>query len=489
MSKYEELSYLYQSLPLLYDVYYGLMLYYFGFVKGLVYIFLIYEIVTIFIEKVFKLELLSTVDKTFLGLKREENFKLSLVLRMDKMDVNEMKEYLIENCLKLFKKMRCRLVKKFGLHFWQERSLEEAKKRIYIIKDESIIFNNDNDIQQYVAKKLETKFDIYNEFPYELYIIQNMKNPIGYQNIVFILTDHIIGDGMTSSLVAAGTATNYSYTLYPLNISKNMNIFHHMIMTLMFPYNFVRLLINYIGRVKTNRMPISLHNHHIKKTGKFNVAMTNSLDFVAMHNINKKLGITFNTLFCSIIISAIKKTFKKDFNYENDKINLYSMVGLEPIAKTRNKIQLTNHNSGYGFTLDCIEDPLKSYKIINNQYTRYLNDLPLVYCQNLLHHFVYGFLPIYFAKWIVLLAYDSFDLTFSNVPGSKKTLEYGKSNVIDMYPVLCSGFKSGMIVLFSYNGTFRVVLSFEKGIGYKPDNLAKEIEKTCQEVLNSKLVV
>lgn len=63
-------------------------------------------------------------------------------------------------------------------------------------------------------------------------------------------------------------------------------------------------------------------------------------------------------------------------------------------------------------------------------------------------------------------------------------LNYGESNSIDMYPMLTSGFKPTFNVLYSYKGKFRIMSSFDKGIGLKPDVFTRYLEEEIEQVLN-----
>ena len=63
-------------------------------------------------------------------------------------------------------------------------------------------------------------------------------------------------------------------------------------------------------------------------------------------------------------------------------------------------------------------------------------------------------------------------------------LNYGESNSIDMYPMLTSGFKPTFNVLYIYRGKFRIMSSFDKGIGLKPDVFTWYLEEEIEQVLN-----
>ena len=63
-------------------------------------------------------------------------------------------------------------------------------------------------------------------------------------------------------------------------------------------------------------------------------------------------------------------------------------------------------------------------------------------------------------------------------------LNYGESNSIDMYPMLTSGFKPTFNVLYSYRGKFRIMSSFDKGIGLIPDVFTRYLEEEIEQVLN-----
>lgn len=482
-------SLLFQSMPIVYDLYYIFMMYYFGIIRGFIYITLIYESVIFILEKILRLDRLSELDKIFINLDKTSKFKLCLLLKFDKMDPIKMKEYLVQNTLKRFKKFRCKVIKKFGLYFWEERPLEEATKRLHVVTDESLIMNNDNDIKDYVTSIFDSnKEEIVNNYPYDIYVVQNLKSKEGYQNFIFIATDHVIGDGMGASLVSSGSASNYSHLMYPLSVSKTLPLYYKIMLYLLCPFNTIIIAINYVFKLKRLNSPIGVQFKNIKKTGDVVISLSDKINFNKMRDINKKLGVSFNTLMASIINSSIKKVFKEDFNYDCPYINIYSMVGLKPIPKNRDKIILANANSGYGVTIyNSYDDPIKNLFNIQNQYAKYLSNMPLLFCHDLIQKAIANFFPIYLSKIIFYNTYDFFDFTFSNVPGSKQVLEYGDWKVIDMYPIVNSGFKSVFFVLFSYNGFFRIECSIDKAFNYKPDRFIREIENSCNNVLISEL--
>lgn len=63
-------------------------------------------------------------------------------------------------------------------------------------------------------------------------------------------------------------------------------------------------------------------------------------------------------------------------------------------------------------------------------------------------------------------------------------LNYGESNSIGVCPMLTSGFKPTFNVLYSYRGKFRIMSSFDKGIGLKPDVFTRYLEEEIEQVLN-----
>lgn len=82
-----------------------------------------------------------------------------------------------------------KLVFKFLCWWWKEVPLEEAVKRIKIVEDPNLIFNDEKELNVFAMKLLEEKFDIENEMPFKLYIIKNELNREDIRNIVIIICD------------------------------------------------------------------------------------------------------------------------------------------------------------------------------------------------------------------------------------------------------------------------------------------------------------
>ena len=89
------------------------------------------------------------------------------------------------------------------------------------------------------------------------------------------------------------------------------------------------------------------------------ISVTKLIDFGKVSQINKKMGIIFNSFMTCILITALKKYFKKEFNYENKQINIYSPTARESIPKRKEDIRISNNTSGFGAQCDFISDPLK----------------------------------------------------------------------------------------------------------------------------------
>ena len=459
------------------------MIYKFGFIKGICLIWVLYKSFVFAVEHLYGMNKVSAGDTVLLWPKYESSYNLSMILKMDKMNPNTMKDYLIQNCLKRFRKLRAKLVFKFLCWWWKDIPIEEAAQRIKIIEDPNLIFRKDSELNEYAMNFLEEKFDLENEIPFKILIIKNDLNKEDLRNIVIIKCDHSMGDGLSFSLLASGTATNFSQSLYPPIFSKKLPFFWHMYMNLLIPLNLLKIAYNYFIKVNDMPNPLKLTNGK-KLSGKSVISLTKQIDFQKVSQINKKLGITFNSFMTAILISALKKYFKNEFNYESKRINIYSPTARETIPKKKEDIRITNNTSGFGAQVDFLSDPLTEYHSVVKEYTANIQDFSLNYCQKLVQDWCFYFLPFYLSKIISMYIFRCFDIVFSNVPGSKELLNYGESTAIDMYPMLTTGFKPTFNILYSYNGKFRLMTSLDKGLGLNPEIFTKYLEMEIDSIIS-----
>lgn len=473
---------LYQSLPIVFDIVYINLMYHFGIIQGFLIIYITYASFNLFMKKCFNLTKISSGDAVMMWNSYETTYNLISVMKMDKMDVNTMREYLIENLIKKFSKSRMRLVYKCLSWWWKDIPMDEAIKRIEIVDTKDITFKTEDDLTDYVSKELKIHINIEKEIPYKIYIIKNDNNAPDLRNIVLIKVDHAFADGMACTLICAGIATNYSANLYPTLASKEISILKKLLLIALIPYNLIRIANNYIIRVKDRETPLRIHGN---QTGIANIAVSKRMDFNEIRDINKKLGVTFNNFITTINVTSMKKYYKEYHNYEDSIINIWTPIGMVPIPKRKEDIQINNNTSGFGAKLEFVSNPLKDYPKIVRGYGYYVNDYSLTYCQKLITDWLFYFVPFYWAKNISFYIFKWYDLVNTNVPGCNTMLQYGESTVIDMFPMLTPGFKPSFFVFFSYCGKFRVVVSIDHTLNINPKDVVKKIEEEVDYCVQS----
>ena len=89
-------------------------------------------------------------------------------------------------------------------------------------------------------------------------------------------------------------------------------------------------------------------------------------------------------------------------------------------------------------------------------------------------------LPEYFKRFSIRSICKNYDFTVSNVPGPKSPLYFAGSKISELIGFTTPGFFTTYIGIFTYNGSFRLVLSVDKVIDVDPkklmDIICKEIE-------------
>lgn len=473
---------LYQSMPILFDIFYIYLIYHLGIIQGCLVIYIAFNSFNLLMKKCFNLTKVSSGDLVMMWNTYEKTYNLSLIMKFDKMNVDTMREYLIENLHKKFAKSRMRLVYKYLSWWWEELPLSDAIKTIQIVDTKDIVFKTEEDLTDYVAKELKIHIDLEKEIPYKIFIIKNDANASELRNIVILKVDHAFADGMSCTLISTGIATNYSANLYPTLASKEITILKKLLLIALLPYNIIRIANNYVLRVRNRKTPLKMQGN---QTGIANLALSKRMNFNEIRDINKKLGVTFNNFITTINVTAMKKYYKEFHNYEDNIINVYTPIGMVPIPKRREDILISNNTSGFGAKLEFVSDPLRDYPKIVRGYGHYVNDYSLSYCQKIITDWLFYYTPFYCARNLSFFIFRCYDLVNSNVPGSKEKLQYGESTVIDMFPMLTPGFKPSFFVFFSYCENFRVVVSTDHTLNINPKDIVKKIEEEVEYCVNN----
>jgi hypothetical protein len=463
---------------------YFYIIYLFSLIKGLIIIWLFYTIYDYLMLKIFKLERISTGDITFMWNTPEQTYNLLVGLSLDKLDKEAIKNLVIEKGIKKFRKLRSRLVTKYLEWWWEEVPLEECLERV-VFYDKSKMptpIKTKEDLISWAQTELKTKFDLKNELPYKIIITTNEDNAPEYQNILIFKADHCMADGISIMNLICGMADNYKPELFPGTMSKSFNIFYKLLANILFPYYIVFITITAIKQQPVKSIFKCDHN----VSGLANISLSKKYELAKYTKINKKLGMTFNDLMTSVISSASKKYMKEHLKEVPPHILVCFPINMKPLPKSLDDVNITNNSAGTGVTVKLIDDVITEGKIISQHLSKTLRNVYFAQASKWVVDRMWNHMPFYLTRHIVLDVYRSYDITVSNVPGPRENLIYGGSKVLDLIPLLTTGFVHAVLGVVSYSDTFKFVLSYDTTLPQDPCKFIDYLDREM-EILDSKL--
>jgi hypothetical protein len=473
-----------QTSPLFMTFIYFYIIYLTSIIKGLLIIWIFYTIYDFLMLKFKKLERISTGDITFMWNTPEQTYNLFVGLSLDKLDKEAIKNLVIEKGIKKFRKLRSRLVNKYLEWWWEEVPLEECLKRVvfYDKSKMSTPIKTKEDLVAWAQTELKTKFDLENELPYKIIITSNEENAPEYRNLLIFKADHCMTDGISIMNLICGMADNYKPELFPGTMSKSFNLFYKILANILFPYYIVFISI----RTAKLRPVQSIFKCSHPVSGLANNSLSKKYELAKYTKINKKLGMTFNDLMTSVISSASKKYMKDHLKEVPPHILVCFPINMKPLPKNLDEVNITNNSAGTGVTVKLIDDVITEGKIISKHLAETLRNVYFAQASKWVLDKMWNHMPFYLTRHIVLDVYKAFDITLSNVPGPKEQLVYGGSKVLDLIPLLTTGFVHVVLGVVSYSDTFKFILSYDTSLQQDPSIFIDYLDREM-EILESKL--
>lgn len=462
-------TYFHQTIPLFMTVIYLILFYYFGLIKGFIGIWIFYKVYNGLIGKLFNLERVSPGDLIFMWNTDSEKYNLMIVLQLEKMNFEEIKNMLIEKGIKKFKKLRSRLSYKFFDWWWHEVDYEETKDRIEVYRkgEFSHDVSSNEGLAQYAYDELKVRFDYEKELAYNFKIIETGGEG-EFKYLLIFKIDHILADGMSLMNFISALADNYHPLIFPVTMSKSISVFHRVMFYFLFPiYTLITAYIN-IFKLKPVK---TIFKNGKKITGSPKFALSEKMNLEDYIKLNKKLGITFNDLMISIISSAIKKYSKTLIHGVPPYLLLCFPVNLKTLPKSIEEVEITNNTSGVCCKVQLIDNVKTEGEKISRALLSFLKNFCYIFTSKVIADSLFYYLPFYIAKKIMIISYKKMDLTVSNVPGPREPLYYSNCKVLDLIPFITPGFCPAFISIISYGKQFRMVINYDSVIEYNPHDL------------------
>ena len=156
------------SIKTLYFIY---LLYHFNIIISPLIFFASIYIYHKIIYYIFGLKALSGFDKVFLTTSPVGRYQITSLSRYNKnFDVNKFAIFLKERIVKPFPRYHSRLIKKFMEYYWYEDpDIEKASNKIIKLSPR---LKNFDEALEFISKEINIHIDIFNDYPYELNMVQ-----------------------------------------------------------------------------------------------------------------------------------------------------------------------------------------------------------------------------------------------------------------------------------------------------------------------------
>lgn len=469
---------------------------------------------------------LLNIDKIFINYKEYEDYMGICFIKVTKNKQKDLLNYFFENAFKSLPKLRSHLKFFLGEYWWEPISYEKAINKFKVTYDSKTIMNTTEDMCMYSNKELKIHIDIHskdNLFPFEAIVFNNSSSN---NDIIAFKFHHILGDGMAFISLFIAMGKNYDPSIFPITIKKPtiiMKMLLYLKIIIFLPYYCLNSIIDNMFRVNCGPSSFKYHNHNkliyskpddsdnsktveikdIKiedlKNIKNGISDINSVrkpkdgtiftsskqynlqDYI---KINKFMGITFNDLIVSIILSAVNK-FYKSKNYNKDNISIICPINMRGLPTSVNDVLISNNTIGFSIKLPLINNSLTDSYNIRKKLSESFRDIAYLKSLELMFKAVIFFLPEELSKRLFNKTIRDCDMVISNVPGPKKSVFYNDIELVEYIPFLTTGMQSNFFTIASYNNKFRFCFNVNEGVELNPWEVTKFIENEFDFVLEN----
>jgi hypothetical protein len=478
-----------------------LIMYYLGWVKGIITCILINKFYKFFMWKIFKLESLIGIDKYFVG--RNSREKVTILCLMVFSDYNEekLKSLLINKAFKQLPKLKKKLIYKFFDYYWADASLEEAIKRIKLIEMDLDFYekNEDNcesinkELLKYIQKEVNSHIDVFNEMPYEIQLIK-LRNDKGAMIFKF---DHSLSDGLGASSAICSLADNFDKSIFP-PVMRNMSDGQIPIYKIIYYYV---SFIFYIPKFLYVFFFLNIENSPFRKvkelsTGRCQFTLSKAYDLSLIENFRKKFNLTFNEFFISVLSKATHTLIQQNNtencenveinkNFERNHIKCVMAIGNKPIPKNISHVQLNNQALGTAFKLPIIQSFHQGKDQIKQVLKSSIKNISFVTAPGIFSKVFAQYAPMDWIHWIQDFSLNTVDLLLSNVPGPVKPLIMSGCKMEFVAPFASNSRSKAFVPILSYNNQFRFIFTVDEISGLDHENFVKIVEAELDSLIKA----
>ena len=438
----------------------------FGFVYGIALMIIGVIAYHKLIEILFGLISIRGLDKVFITHNPIGRYQVIAMLKFDNFNKEKIKEFFIEKLIKKIPKLRYKLTYQlFDFYYKEVFDINEITNKV-MIKPK---LNNEEELFTYISKEVNKQIDIFTDIPYEIHIME-----VDTKGVVLIKYDHVLSDalGIVSSLCLI--ADNFSVEMYPklMRNAKEPKWYQLIYLWIVFPFFYIYTNIVLYSH-KEAKNPFRAITKPISSNTKMLLSNTFMLkDFEGYRKNNK---VSFNDIMMTAFSISIKLILSSHPQYRNkNKFIVDLPVGNTVIPKDINSVSITNHASGILLNLPlidninqisqitkCIRKSVKPEILFSSSIGADL--LSALTSMSILEKYSYKFA-------------STFDFLFTNVPGPSMKIIYGENICEDMMIFPSCGYGMPFVTVFSFNGKFKFVISYNENSEIDCVELLKKFE-------------
>lgn len=251
----------------------------------------------------------------------------------------------------------------------------------------------------------------------------------------------------------------------------------------MFPYYFYLF-------IKNER---SLKNHETCfkfPKGKYNPSLITNFktylfpELITYKQLNKKLGISFNDLIMSLLISAMKNlTIENNLpGKEASERTLVCPISTKSLPNNMEDIDFTIEAHAPLMNVPFISDPLKESKLISMKNQLILRSYGLKIVHGAILWLLTAILPYHILIDLYRKGLRDTDFTISNVPGPKKALVYSQNECLDIIPYITKGLHYSFFPVFTYANKLRIAFAIDANLILDPEQCINYFLKSLKKL-------
>jgi hypothetical protein len=437
-----------------------------GLIKGLILSILLNNVYNMIMNKLFGLELLSTLDLNFVSWESERQYNIIGASVFEGKNKEKLRKIIIERTVTFFKKMRQKIVFVLGNYYWKEFSVEEAINQIKFIDDK---LNTTEEINAKIEELVRNPFDL-NEFVWRIYLCENDNN----QTVMIMQNDHSFGDGMGFVSFTSKLSDGFDITKFPK--LKDKSLLERLMNSILIPF-FIPYVLYIVYLTKNGRSPFKVYKPH---TGIKKRTATKLYKFKTLYNTCKKMGVTYNDYLLNIVTAASKK-YCRALNYnEINSMTCIIPVNLRSTPKSEADLKLTNESGGAMCKFEFIDDPftecskikkITDYRLRNHIFSETL--LFLNSCSN-------NYLPFIINRQVNLIAANNYDFLISNVPGPVEPVYMAGMKLLYPLGLPSPGPHGAFISTITFYGEAQITFTIDKAIEADANEFIKHIEREIE---------